>query len=292
MAKSFAAHLRALPAQALHLAKYLVLRTETHAYCGALAFFALIGFYPFATLLLWLSRHVLQWKPAEMVVLQTLREYYPEGKDFLLRNLELSVTEHGASWQPLTMIWILLGAAGIFIPLETAFNQVWGVKEHRPYWKNQAVGFLLTSCCCGLAVLFVLSTAGLQRLLESQVDGRFALEVLRYGALHFLALCYSVMVIFLFYKFLPNSEVPTWSVFRAAIFAGIVAEAVRFVYQLVLPLLQLQTEQGPYYVSVSFVLLAYFETFVLLGGMYLAAGHEKADGQTGAPTPRRFSSPI
>jgi len=46
----------------------------------------------------------------------------------------------------------------------------------------------------------------------------------------------------------------------------------------VLPLLQLQTDQGPYYISVSFVLLAYFETFVLLGGMYLAAGHEEADG--------------
>jgi uncharacterized BrkB/YihY/UPF0761 family membrane protein len=281
MAKSFAARLRALPAQALHLAKYLVLRTETHAYCGALAFFALIGFYPFATLVLWVSRHVLQWKPAETVVLQTLRVYYPEGKDFLLRNLDLSVSQQGASWHPLTMFWVLLGAAGIFIPLETAFNQVWGVKEHRPYWKNQAVGFLLTCSCCGLAVLFVLATAGLQRLLESQVDGTFAVQVVRYGALHLLALCFSAMVIFLFYKFLPNTEVPTGPVFRAAIFAGIVAEAVRFAYQFVLPLLDLQAEQGPYYVSVSFVLLAYFETFVVLGGMCLAAGREKGEGPLG-----------
>jgi hypothetical protein len=46
---------------------------------------------------------------------------------------------------------------------------------------------------------------------------------------------------------------------------------VRWLYVQALPVLQLQKSQGPYYVSVSFVLLAYVEAFVLLGGAYLAA---------------------
>lgn len=41
-------------------------------------------------------------------------------------------------------LWILLGGAGVFIPLETAFNQLWGFSEHRPYWKNQLVGLVRT----------------------------------------------------------------------------------------------------------------------------------------------------
>jgi uncharacterized BrkB/YihY/UPF0761 family membrane protein len=278
MASPFAAGLRAFPGRLWRLLKYLVLRTETHAYCGALAFFALVGFYPFATLLLWLARDVLHWPPAETVVLQTLREYYPEGKDFLLRNLDFTVSARGSSFNPVTIFWILLGAAGIFIPLETAFNQVWRAKEHRPYWKNQAVGLLLTSTCCGLAVVFVLATAGLQRLVEARVEGHFEVQLLRYVALHLLALAFSVMVIFAFYKFLPNTKVPSGPVFGAAILAGLVAEAVRFLYQLGLPYLDLQGEHGPYYVSVSFVLLCYFETFVLIGGAYIAAGHEETVG--------------
>jgi len=263
------AQIRDVLGRGRRLLKYLVLRTETHAYCGALAFFALIGFYPFSSVLLWIARYQLHWPRAEMVVLETLREYYPEAQDFLLRNLDLSVAQHGPSWQPLSMLWILLGAAGIFIPLETAFNEVWGARKHRPYWRNQAVGFLLTAACAGLAVLFVLATAGVQSLL-SEASG-FVLVAGRYLALRSLALCFSIMVIFLFYKFLPNTSVPTRQVLWAAVFAGVVAEAVRSLYRVVLPWLQLQTEQGPYYVSVSFALLAYFETFVLLGGAYLAA---------------------
>src|SRR5262249_39648101 len=155
MASPLAARLRVVPGRLWRLLKYLVLRTETHAYCGAVAFFSLVGFYPFATLLLWLARDVLHWPPAGTVVLQTLREYSPEGKAFLLRNRDFTVNARGSTFNPVTILWVLLGAAGIFIPLETAFNEVWGAKEHRPYWKNQAVGFLLTSTCCGLAVVFV-----------------------------------------------------------------------------------------------------------------------------------------
>jgi len=240
-------------------------------YCGALAFFALIAFYPFSSLLLWVSRYALPWGPADGVVLETLREYYPEGQTFLLRNLEVSVEQYGRAMRGRSIFWILLGAAGFFIPLETAFNQVWGAKAHRSYWSNQAVGFLLTSACCGLGVLFVLATAGLHAVIASVVPGEFLARAVRYVVLRLVALCFSVMVIFLFYRFLPNCRVRSRDVALAAVVAGIAAEAVRSVYLLALPLLDLQKSQGPYYISISFVLLVYFESFVLLGGAFLAA---------------------
>ena len=79
--------------------------------------------------------------------------------------------------------------------------------------------------------------------------------------------------VFLFYKFLPNRKIDTLQVLPAAVLAGIFGEIVKDVYVAVVPLMDLGTaagSQGPFHVSVSFVILAYFETFVVLGGAFLA----------------------
>ena len=270
----------------LPLLEHVVLRTESHAYCAGLAFFALVGFYPSCLLVLWVSRHALQWTPADTVILQTLREYYPEGQEFLLRNLALSVGQYGREMTLPAVFWILLGAAGVFIPLETAFNRLWGAAEHRPYWRNQAVGFLLTGACYGIAFLYVMATAGLQTFINGLSLSPILGRALIYGALRLTALSLSVTAIFLFYRFLPNCRVRADDVFPAALVAGIASEVVRSFYLLALPMLQLQRSQGPYYISVSFVLLAYFEAFVVLAGAFLAARPAAA-----RPSPDDFVTP-
>lgn len=265
--------MRAFFLRAARLLRYLVARTETHAYCGALAFFALLGFYPFCSLLLWTARYLLHSSEVERVIEQTLWTYYPEAPDFLLRNLSLTVDAHGSAWPPWSFFWVLLGAAGVFIPLETAFNEIWGAKEHRPYWRNQAVGFMLTAVCGLLAILFVLATAGVQRL-GPRMSGSFLLRGGNTIALRLLAVAFLAVVVFLFYKFLPNTKVPTKRALLAALMAGPLAELVRTGYQRALPFAQLQAEHGPFYVSASFVLLVYFETFVIVGVAWLAAHRE------------------
>jgi uncharacterized BrkB/YihY/UPF0761 family membrane protein len=256
------------------LLHYLVLRTETHAYCAAIAFFALVAFYPLCTLMLWASKGFLAGTPAHSVMVQTLQEYYPQGQEFLLRNLEVTSTSHARAGDLISVVWILLGAAGVFIPLENAFNKTWRFPAHRPYWRNQAVGFLLTSACCGLAVVFVVVTAGLHAVVDQFVPDSFAAHALRYLGLRGVALFVSIAAIFLFYRFLPNGRVQSADVLPAALLAGLVAELVRYLYLLALPHLDLQWSQGPYYVSIGFVLLAYFEAFVLVGGGFLAVPGE------------------
>jgi YihY family inner membrane protein len=268
----------------LPLLKHLVLRTESHAYSAGIAFFALVAFYPFCLLLVWVSGDILHWSAGETVIRETLREYYPQGKDFLLRNLEASVEQHRDELSLASAIWIVVGAAGVFIPLETALNALWGVREHRPYWRNQAVGFLLTAAGVALAFLFVLLTAALEHA-AAGVQPRVLEAALSYGAMRGTALALTVVAIFLLYRYLPNRLVSAREVLPAAFAAGVVAEAVRFVYLRALPYLDLAKSQGPYYVSVSFVLLAYFEAFVLMGGAFIAArppGGEQVDAASDA----------
>src|SRR5262245_12278957 len=120
----------------LPLFEHLVLPTARHAYSAGLAFFASVGFIPFCLLPGWVTGDVLHWSAGLTVIRETLREYYPEGQEFLLRNLEASVVQHGSELTLASVIWILMGAAGVFIPLETALNTLWGVTQHRPYWRN------------------------------------------------------------------------------------------------------------------------------------------------------------
>ena len=76
------------------LFRYLVLQTETHAFCLGLACAALIGFYPFCFLLLSVVQYVFRWNRAIEVVIATLREYHPAAQEFL-HNLQATVATSG-----------------------------------------------------------------------------------------------------------------------------------------------------------------------------------------------------
>jgi membrane protein len=258
MNAAFRSVLRRRLANPLPLLRYLLLTTETHALCGSLAFFAMLGFYPLGQLLVWLARHALRSQAALDVVRLALQSYYPVGQDFLLRNLELSAEQLGARVSLHGGLWILLGGAGVFIPLETAFNRLWGFTNHRPYWLNQLVGFVLTLACWLLTLGLVLGLA-------------LAPPLLRAPLLHAGTIAAGAAGIFLCYLLLPHGHVKATAALPAAVLTALAAEAVRLVFTLALPLLDLPASQGPYHVSVSFLVFIYVEAFVLLAGAFLAA---------------------
>lgn len=245
-------------ARPVPLVRYLFLTTETHALCGALAFFAMLAFYPVSLLLVSLAKHVLRSPEALDVVRLALQSYYPVSQDFLLRNLEVSSRLFGEVVSLQGALWILLGGAGVFIPLEMAFNRLWGFSEHRPYWKNQLVGLVLTLAWWALAVALVLALARLPPVARA--------PLLLVGGV----LCGSI-ALYLVYRVLPHGEVPTAAALPAALLTAVTIEAVRWIFALVLPLLRLPQSQGPFHVSVTFLVFVYVEAFVLLGGAFLAA---------------------
>jgi uncharacterized BrkB/YihY/UPF0761 family membrane protein len=263
------------------LFRYLVLQTETHAFCLGLACAALIGFYPFCFLLLALMRYSFQWSHGESVVIAALHEYFPAAQDYFVRNLKLSVVTFGSKLQVVSILWILLGAAGIFIPLESGLNRLWKVDTDRPYWKNQLIGFSLTMACGLLAIAFVAVTTFVQEathlvLLLDYLASKSSVfatieNFLDVMVLKLIGTCFLSLAILLFYKFLPNRHIELRQVLSAAILAGILAEVVKDLCKDVLfPFMDIDETQGPFFVSVSFVLMAYFETFVVLGCAFLA----------------------
>ena len=191
----------------LPLLNRLLVSIETHALCGALAFFAMLGFYPLSVLLISLAKYVLRSPDAHQVVRLAVQSYYPAGQEFLLRNLEASSSQLRGDVSLVAALWIFLGGAGVFIPLEMAFNRLWGFELSRSYWHNQLVGFVLTAAWWAIAVLLVLAV--------SLVPPPY-----RTPALWLTAPALLAVAIFLAYRLLPHGHVPGGIVLSAAVLDG------------------------------------------------------------------------
>src|SRR2546425_6315141 len=125
------------------LFRYLVLQTETHAFCLALACAALLGFFPASVAFLTLLKYVLKWDAAYTVLLDTLTIYFPTSQRFVIRNMEAFARDFGRTrMQLLSLLWVLLGSAGVFVPLETGLNRLWRAGVGPAAFANQRIGFL------------------------------------------------------------------------------------------------------------------------------------------------------
>src|SRR5215471_20179449 len=79
------------------LFRYLVLQTETHAFCLALAAAALLGFFPACTVVLDVFKNILRWDGAYKVVVKTSQSYFPTNQGTVIGGLEHSVGVLGHS---------------------------------------------------------------------------------------------------------------------------------------------------------------------------------------------------
>src|SRR5437764_2550743 len=108
------------------LFRYLILQTETHAFCLAVGAATLLGFFPSCLVILAILKNILKWNTGYEAMLDTVYVYLPTwdatDKDFVVRNLgaRLELLGHGIGLT--SLLWVLMGAAGVFIPLESALN--------------------------------------------------------------------------------------------------------------------------------------------------------------------------
>jgi len=255
------------------LFRYLILQTETHAFCLALAGAALLGFFPACLVMLAIFKNFLKWQGAYDILLTTVQAYFPvDPKDYISRNLSVRLAQLGRRTELTSLLWVLLGAAGVFIPLETGLNRLWKVQHDRPYWLNQLVGFTLTLVCTAFGLTFLSISTALHTLVK-YLPFEIVRVVMRLIVIRTTMTCFFVVSIFALYKFLPNTKIDARRVLPAAILAGVMAEFVRIIYVHTIP--QLGATQGPFATSVTFLLLAYFESFVLLGCAFLASQQER-----------------
>ena len=264
--------------QGTALIAYL-LDSEVHTFAFSVAANAIISFIPFVVLLYTLALSVFHSEAMVGVVNNMVNYFLPSATTtknwvtyYIFHEAVVPlVKQHGT--QVFSLVMILISCTGIFLPLEVALNQAWGVSKSRNYIYNQIIAF-------GLALLMV-ALAVISMALNVAVDSSLPLVFFHHTdnvvfkvvsqSVDFVWLAVStgvasILFFFAVYYILPNRKVPWKPVLRTSIITGIVWIGSRFIFAAVLPHLGLESIYGPFFISVGLLFWAYISGLILFAG--------------------------
>ena len=252
-----------------------VMATEAHVYALAISASVLLSFFPFCNVMLSLTRNVLHWPAAEDAIYLALNDYFPgELAGFLKRNLMLQ-----GRLQITSMVLLLFTANGIFEPLEVALNRAWGITKNRSYIMNQLIALGMIFLCGALAMLSLMFTAFNKQWVSAWSALGPAQSFLNLLVFKIAAVPISILALFLVYWLLPNRKISPARVAPAAIYVGLVLEALKYVNLAVAPYLQakLEREYSIFRHSVAILLWSFIAAMVVLAGAEWTARHGDRD---------------
>ena len=260
------------------LASYL-LDSEVHTFAFSVAANAIISFIPFVVLLYTVALSVFHSQVMKGVVDNMVNYFLPSATrdpKWVVDNIVLEAVlpllkRHGV--QVFSLVMILISCTGIFLPLEVALNQAWGVTKSRNYLLNQTVALGLAILMVALAVVSMIVNVSAQNVLTFLSFHHGDNVVIKFFVNGINIICLAVttgaaVIFFLFsvYFVLPNRKVPWRPVLRTATITGIVLVIARFIFAAVLPHLELESLYGPFYVSVGLLFWAYVSGLIMFAG--------------------------
>lgn len=258
------------------LVKYL-LDSEVHTFAFSVAANAILSFIPLVILLYTLAISVFHSQAMVGVIGDMVTYFLPsvtKKPDWLASNLEFAATissRHGV--QAFSLVMILISCTGIFLPLEVALNQAWGVAKSRNYLMNQVVAFGLAILMVVLGMIAIVLSTAQRKILEffffHRTEGGFLGWMFHAVSDTWMAICSgAACIVFFFsiYWLLPNCKVPPRPVLRASVVVGIIWLAARYIFVAVLPHLDLKALYGPFFVSVGLLFWAYISGLILFAG--------------------------
>jgi YihY family inner membrane protein len=262
------------------LADYL-LDAEVHTYAFSVAANAIISFIPLIVLLYTIALSVFHSGEMVNVVNKIVEQFLPTtakqgSQDYLtywlFKDVAALPSRHGV--QVLSLFMILVSCTGIFLPLEVALNQAWGVTKSRNYLLNQLVAFGFAILMVFLALGSVLLSTWQRQLLGFiffHKTDNFVFEGISYLWLAATTGVASILFFFSIYWLLPNRKIPPRQVIRTSIITGIVWLAAKEGFVAVLPHLDLKALYGPFYVTVGLLFWAYISGLILFAGAQFSA---------------------
>jgi membrane protein len=263
------------------LIRYL-LDSEVHTFAFSVAANAILSFIPFIVLLYTLAISVFRSVAMKDVLDYTVNYFLPpvtKEKGWItgsIYNIVKSSSHHGV--QAFSLVMIVIACTGVFLPLEVALNQAWGVAKSRNYLHNQVIAFGLAMIMLALGMGSILLNEGVQWLLTLIFLGHT--ENFVFAGIYLLVVATttgiaSILFFFCIYWLLPNRKVPWRPVFRTAVVTGIIWLIAKYVFIAVLPHLDLESLYGPFYVSVGLLFWAYASGLILFAGAQFSVTHLK-----------------
>lgn len=248
------------------LIRYL-LDSEVHTFAFSVAANAILSFIPFIVLLYKLARSVFHSEAMVKVIGDMVEYFFPSDPAFVRANLNVVALRGGV--QIFSLVMILIACTGIFLPLEVALNQAWGVKKSRNYLHNQVIAFglalLMVVLGMGSAYINAIARNSLAFVFFQHTDN-FVFNSISFVLLAATTGVASILFFFAIYWLLPNCKVPWRPVFRTAVVTGVIWLVSKYIYIAILPHLDLEAYYGRFYVSVGLLFWAYTSGLIMFAG--------------------------
>ncbi len=258
--------------QIISLGRYLS-QSEVHTYAFSVAANAILSLFPFIVMMFTAARRVFHSTAMVAVLGDMLHYFLPANQDFVVRNMSLLVNARGGV-QLASVVTLLISSSGVFLPLEVALNQVWGVKKNRSYLMNQILSLGLAMAVGALALASIAFTAIQTQVLTLIFFGHTQNVVFTFIAHSFLqitAALLSISIFFIIYWALPNRRLPIRAVLPTAIVVGLSWELAKLLYVRALHWMDLGAVYGPFSVSVGLMMWAFLTGLLLLAGAHSSA---------------------
>ena len=231
---------------------------------NAIAFNFLLCLFPLLVVIAALSRLLPGGaRRAGAALLLLLQELIPFGHEAMADSVR-GLTKTAGGLQLVSLLLIVWGSSGIFMPVEMALNRAWGGRANRSFLKSKLLAFGMTVVGGLLGLMSVAVTVGVR------MYGSGWPMLVRYSGKG-VALALSYLLFFLIYRLIPEGA-GTRTAVKAAILAGTIWELSKYVFVARLRTLELEAFYGPLAFSVSLVIWAYVSSLVLvLGALMVSA---------------------
>jgi len=237
----------------------MLLSREIAVLTNAIAFNFLLCLFPLVLVVAGVSQQLPFSRPASGALLLVLQELIPFDHTALAESVR-GLSRTARSLELFSLLLIVWGSSGIFMPVEMVLNKAWGGHSvHRDFWKSRLLAFLMTMTG-GILVLASVSLTVAARTFSQGLP-----EITRYGA-KASALLLTVVLFFLIYRLIPDAPVGSGVALKAAIWAGVAWEGAKYGFVIQLGRMNLQAFYGPLALSVSLILWAYVSSLVLVFG--------------------------
>ncbi len=247
--------------------------TEVHTYAFSVAANVIFSLFPFIVLIITITEKFFHSPAMADAIRDMLGALLPVGGAYVYRNMAVLVHPHRAT-QLFSVFMLLITSTGVFLPLEVALNEVWGVKKHRNYLENQVVSLGLAAAVGMLVLGSVAATAGQHTLMSwifFEHTDNIVFRFLARSVLEVFAIIAGILMFFLIYWILPHRKIPARAVLPTSVVVGLSWEVAKYLYVLALPKLDFNAVYGPFSTAVGLMMWAFISGLMLLAGAHFSA---------------------
>ncbi len=265
----------------------------THA--AAIAYYALLSFFPFLMLVISLVGSITAEDADRIAVEAFVFRYFPTQLDFVNEQL-VKFTETRVRVGVAGLLALVWASLGVFGAVTSAVNEAWGVEKQRSFWKHRLVSFLMLVAAGAVMVLALLAVSAVQ-VAQAEFFGvlltRFPwMEALQTWTFRYFATVLLIIGVGLVFYFIPNAKTRFRDVWVGAIFTGVLWRLAFGGFAWYIARNRGLTDlHGSIAAVVVFLLWVYVSSIILMYGVEFTASYarlrrRRPEEMPAAPSPR------